>query len=167
MYGGGKKLSKLRIQKQSEDNIIKNIRLFFFKLKKENKGMKDYIIRDNKTLFEQKEDYYKPVRVGNFWNNNYYIKYETTKNLPVKQCFNKIQPYLRDILINLQKFDTWKIQLTTAIKFISSKNAEEERAVHSKRDNIEFTTYHNANGVVDELFQSLLSRYHIGIETSM
>ena len=39
--------------------------------------------------------------------------------------------------------------------------------MHSKSDNIEFTTYHNANGVVDELFQSLLSRYHIGIETSM
>ena len=29
------------------------------------------VIRDIKTLFEQQEDYYKPVRVGNFWNNNY------------------------------------------------------------------------------------------------
>ena len=29
------------------------------------------IIRDIKTFFEQQEDYYKPVRVGNFWNNNY------------------------------------------------------------------------------------------------
>ena len=33
------------------------------------------IIRDIKTFFEQQEDYYKPVRVGNFWNNNY-IQYE-------------------------------------------------------------------------------------------
>ena len=33
VYGGGKKPSKLKIQKQSEDNIIKNIRNLF-KLKK-------------------------------------------------------------------------------------------------------------------------------------
>ena len=35
-------------------------------MKKENKTIKGRIIRDNTNLFEQKEDYYKPVRVGNF-----------------------------------------------------------------------------------------------------
>ena len=30
------------------------------------------MIRDIRTLFEQQEeDYYKPERVSNFWNNNY------------------------------------------------------------------------------------------------
>ena len=24
-----------------------------------------------RTLLEQKDDYYKPIRVGNFWNNSY------------------------------------------------------------------------------------------------
>ena len=37
--GGGKKPSKLKIQKQSDDKIIKNIRNLF-KLKKENKAEK-------------------------------------------------------------------------------------------------------------------------------
>ena len=91
---------------------------------------KDRIIRDIKTLFEQQEeeDYYKPKRVSNFWNNNY-IEYESSgdrnRNLSLDEYLNKIEPYLRDIIIDLQKSDTWKIQLT--IKFISSKDTEEER----------------------------------------
>ena len=31
---------------------------------------------------------------------------------------NKIRPYFKDILNNLKKSDTWKIQLTIAINFI-------------------------------------------------
>ena len=66
VHGGVKKPRKLKIQKQSEDNIIRNTRNLF-KLKKKKKAIKDKIFRDIKTLFEQqKEDYYKPVRVGNF-----------------------------------------------------------------------------------------------------
>ena len=33
-----------------------------FRLKKENEGIKDI-------CEHEEEDYYKPVRVGNFWNN--------------------------------------------------------------------------------------------------
>ena len=39
--------------------------------------------------------------------------------------------------------------------------------MHSKSDNAEFTTYDNANDVVGELFESLLSRYQIVSETSV
>ena len=42
---------------------------------KENKTIKDRRIRDIKNLFEQEEDHHKPVRVGNFYSNNY-IEYE-------------------------------------------------------------------------------------------
>ena len=89
------------------------------------------------------------------------------KNLPVTECLNEIKPYLRDIRITLQKSDTWKVELTNTINFISSKYVEEERVMHSKGSNIEFVFYDNANEVVDELFESLLLRYHIGLETSM
>ena len=38
--------------------------------------MKDRIIIDIKNLFQHKEEnYYKPLRVGNFWSNNY-IEYK-------------------------------------------------------------------------------------------
>ena len=51
-------------------------------------------------------------------------------------------------MINLEKSDTWKIQLTTAINFISSKDIDKERVMHSKSE-------------------SLLSRYQIGSEILM
>ena len=75
---------------------------------------------------------------------------------------------MRDIVINLQKYDTWKIQLTIAINFISSKDIDEDRVMRSNRgDNTEFVSYDNANQVVSELFESLPSRYQIGLETSI
>ena len=52
----------------------------------------------------------------------------------------------------------WKIQLKIAINFISSKDVEEERVMHSKSNNIEFMLYENANEVFDKIFESLLSR---------
>ena len=62
--------------------------------------MKDKIIRDNRDLFEQeKEDYYKPVRAGNFWSRNC-VKYESNgdkkKTLQTEEYLNKVWPYLKD-----------------------------------------------------------------------
>ena len=63
--------------------------------------IKDKIIRDIRTSSEQEEDYYKPKRVSNFWNNNY-IEYESNgdknRNLSLEECFNKIEPFLRNII---------------------------------------------------------------------
>ena len=70
-------------------------------------------------------------------------------------------------MIDLQNSDTWKIQLIIASNFISSKDAEEERVMHSRSDNIKFTSYNDANEFVDELFESLSSRYPGNSETSM
>ena len=58
-------------KKQSKGNIIKNIRNLF-KLKKENDAIKVVMFIDVMTLFKQEEDYYKPIRAGNFWNNSYF-----------------------------------------------------------------------------------------------
>ena len=57
-----------------------------FKLKKEKEEIKDRTIRDIRILFEQEDDYYKPIKTGNFWNNNY-IKYES----------NGVHQYLKPI----------------------------------------------------------------------
>ena len=61
----------------------------------------------------------------------------------------------------------WKIQSTIAINFISSKDNDEVPAMHSRIDNIEIMINAKANKVIEELFQSLLSEYQIGMETSM
>ena len=88
--------------------------------------IKDRIIRDIRTLFVREEkDYYKTKRVSNFWNNNY-SEYESNcdknRNLSLDEYLNKIKPYLRKLIIDLQNSDIWKIQLTIAINFISSKD---------------------------------------------
>ena len=47
-----------------------------------------------------KNNYYKPVRVNNFWSNNY-IEYERNgdrnKTLSVEEYLNKIGPYFTKI----------------------------------------------------------------------
>ena len=63
------------------------------------------IIRDIRTLFEQEEKVnYKPKRVSNLWNNNY-IEYESNddknRNLSLDKYLEKIEPYLRNIIIDL------------------------------------------------------------------
>ena len=83
-----------------EENIIKDIRNLF-RLEKETKAIKDRILIDITNLFEhENENYYKPVRLNNFWSNNY-IEYESNsdrnKTLSVEECLNKIRPYLKDI----------------------------------------------------------------------
>ena len=92
-----------------EEKIIKDTRNVF-RLEKETKPIKDTILRDIKNLFEhEEENYYKIVRVNNFWINNY-IEYKSSsgrnKTLPVEEYYNKIGPYSKDIINNLKKSDT-------------------------------------------------------------
>ena len=123
-------------------------------------------------LFEQEkeEDYHEPKKVNNFQNNNY-IEYESNgdKNtkLSLDEYLNKIEFYLWNIIINLQISDSWKIQLTIAINFISSKDTEEESAMYWNIGNIKLTSYSEVNEVVNELFKTLRSKYQENLETSM
>ena len=98
-----------------EENIIKYKRNFFrlkteqnytdirifFRLEKEIKAIEDRLLRDIKNVFEHKEEnYYKPVRVNNFWSNNY-VAYKSNggrkKTISVEKYLDKMRPYLRDI----------------------------------------------------------------------
>ena len=66
---------------------------------------------------------------------------------------------------DLKKSDTWKIQLTIAIYFISSKDNDEKRVINSKSNNIETMINDKADEVIKELFQSVLSIYQVMLET--
>ena len=54
-----------------------------------------------------------------------------------EEYLNKVSPYLKDIINNLKKSDTWKTQLTIVNNFISSIDNDEVGVMHSKSDNIE------------------------------
>ena len=54
----------------------------------------------------------------------------------------------------------WKIQLTMAINFISSKpDSDETRIMHAKSDNVEIMMGSETNEVIEELFKSIRQRY--------
>ena len=81
-----------------------------------------------------------------------------------------IKPYLIDIINNhkarsLVKYHSgnkswleetssgkWKIQLTMAINFISSKNSDETRTMHTKSNNLEIMIGSKTDEVIEDLF---------------
>ena len=84
--------------RKNKDRIIRDVRTIFGttkkkeerKKKKQNEEIiKDDIIRDIRMLFEQE---------------NFFLI-----NLSLDEYLNKIETYLRNIIIHLQDFDTWKI----------------------------------------------------------
>ena len=78
-----------KLKKGTNDNTIKDI-INLFRSERGNKAIKDRINRD-RDIYEYWEDYYKPVRVANFWRNSY-IEYKS-------QAIEKYQ--LKNILIKL------------------------------------------------------------------
>ena len=74
------KSSRLEEDKNIENGVIKDIRNLF-RLRKENEANKNIVIKDIRNLFEYEEEqnYYKPLRVGNFWSNNY-IEYQSSND---------------------------------------------------------------------------------------
>ena len=158
-----------RLRKEIDNSTTKYIRNLF-RLKTENETIKDKIIRDLKTLFEEEDAYYKSIKVGNFWKNDY-IEYgnngDKNKNLSIKEYLNEIKPYLKDIITDLQKCGTWKVRLTTAVNLIFSKDNDKEQSMHSKSYNIEVMTYDNANEIIQKKIKSLLSKHQIALETSI
>ena len=87
-----------RLRKAIDDSTTKDIRNLF-RRRKGNKTIKDKMIRDIKA-FEEEDNYYKPIKVGNFWKNDYIefeINSDKSKSLSVKKYLIKIKLYLDDI----------------------------------------------------------------------
>ena len=66
----------------------------------------------------------------------YEINDDRDKDLSITEYLNEIKPFLKDIIVKLQKSDTWNIHLTIPIKFTSSEDTNEKQAMNSKSDNI-------------------------------
>ena len=178
--------SKQKI-KEIEESIFKlEERLSNFKKYRFKDDFKYRNIGDIRNLFkgvslnETDENYYRPIRTKSAFNGNY-IKYESKrdkdKNLSPKEYLDMIRPYLSDIINdhktpkNLSvhssnevidyetQYGEWKIQLTMSINFISSKDSDETRNMHTKSDNIEMMIGSEKDDIINELFESLLQKY--------
>ena len=86
------------------------------------------------------KDVYKPIKIGGAFNDNY-VEYksdsERDKSISIKTYLDKIREHLRKMINDKKKSGEWKIQLVIKINFISSKNFNDVRDMHSKSDNVE------------------------------
>ena len=117
------------------------------------------------------EDYYKPIIVNSAFNNNY-IQYESKgdkdKILTISEYLDMIRPYLVDMINDHKNQNEWKIQLSVAINFISSKpDSDETPIMHTKSDNMEIMIGSDTNEVIEELFKSLLQKCQENLEEKM
>ena len=88
------------------------------------------------------------------------------EKISVEEYLNKDRTYLGDLVNDLKPSDTWKIQLTKTINFISTKDDnDKDRAMHFKSDSIEIVSSDEADEVIKRLFDSLKNRYHNNLES--
>ena len=79
-----------------------------------------------------------------------------------------LKVHSRNELIDYKtQFGESKIQLTMRINFISSKDSEETRTIHTKSNNVEIMMGSETDHIIDEHFEFLLQRYQEGLEESM
>ena len=131
-------------------------------------------------LNEIDEEYYKPIKTKDAFNNNY-IEYESRgdkdKRLSVKEYFYIIMPYLENMINNhkapirnskgIIKNDLsgeWKIQLTVRIKFVSLLDPGKNHLMDSKSNNAEITMGIETKYIIEELVNSFLDNCQKNLE---
>ena len=94
-------------------SIIKDIK-HLFRVRKENKAIKDRIIRRNRRLFEEDEENHQKLEKVCEYDNGTYIKNENkadqNKTLSTEEYLNNIRTFLKNIMGDVKrKSGTWKI----------------------------------------------------------
>ena len=134
------------------------------------KQIKKILYDSRNNLSKQEEDNYKPERIGNAFSNNY-IEYKSNgnkeKTVSIKDYLDTIKRYLSDIINDHITQGEWKIKLTKAINFNSSKDSEETCTMYSPSDNIEVTIGIETDKIIEDLFYSFVQKYQKGLEESM
>ena len=61
-----------------------------------------------------------------------------------------IRPYLGDIINDHMAQGEWRIQLSMRINFMSSKDSDEIRIMHTTSNNIKIMMNNETNGIIKE-----------------
>ena len=152
--------------------MLKNINRYLKNPKKDLEKLQKY--QYNTTygldyLFNE-EDYYEPKEIKSSFDGNYML-YESKGDKDAKssidEYFDKITPYLRDMIDNHIARGEWKIQLVIRIIFVSFIDPNETLEMYTKSDNIEIMSGTQTNDVINDLLKSFFKRYQEGLETKM
>ena len=150
------------------DKYLKNFKKDLEKLQKYQYNITyglDYLLNE---LIEV--DYYKPTEVKSVFDGSYILyesKGDKDNKLALYEYFDIIRPSLKDIIDNYKVRGEWKIQLSVQIIFVSFKDANETREMHTKSDNITIMSGIETDDAINELFNSFLRRYQEGLKTKM
>ena len=155
-----------------QKNVLKNIGRYLKKLKIDLKKLQKY--QDNITygldhLFNEgnEEDYYEPKEIKSAFDSSY-VLYESRGDkdnmLAIYEYFDKIKPYLKDMIDDYKSKDEWKMQLVMRMIFVSFIDKNETQVMHTKSDNVKIMNGSDAN---DAIIKSFTKRYQEGLETKM
>ena len=72
-------------------------------------------------------------------------------NLALCEYFEKIKPYLKDIIDDYKPKGEWKIQITMRIIFISFIDKNETQVMHTKIDNVEIMNGTDFSDAINKL----------------
>ena len=156
-----------------EKIILKNIGKYLKKLNNDLNKLHKYqdVMYGLDYLFNEvnEKDYYESKEIKSAFDGNY-VLYESKGDKDAKlaswKYFNKIRPYLRDMIDNHKAKGEWKIQLVMRIIFVSFIDANETQVMHTKSDN-EIMNGIDTSDAINELIDSFVKRYQEGLETKM
>ena len=184
-----KNLYEIENEKNPSESKIKEIEKNLTKLEENLSKTKNYYdydgieyreIRNVRDLFDLSidEDYYNPIISKSAFDSSY-IQHESKgdkeKNLSIKKYLKMIKPYISDLINNhkihgLVRYHSgdktwlkeWKIQLTMAINFVSSKDSDETRIMHTKSNNVEIMVGSEADEIIEDLSEYFLQNIKKG-----
>ena len=158
--------------KNKEKIVLKNIGVYLKKLNNDLKKLQKYQdnIRYGLDYLFNEEDYYKPTEVKRAFSGNY-VLYESRGDKDAKlalyKYFDKIKPYLKDMIDDYKSIGKWKIQITMRIIFISFIDRNKTQITHTKSDNVEIMNGMGTSDAIHKLIDSFMKRYQEGLETKM
>ena len=155
--------------------MLKNIGRYLKKLNNDLKKLRKY--EDNITygldyLLNEvnEEDYHEQKEIKSAFDGSYVLyqsKGDKDNMLAVYEYFDKIKPYLKDMIDDYKSKGEWKIQITMRIIFISFIDKNETQVMYTKSDNIKIMSGTDTSDGIKELMDSYTKRYQEGLETKM
>ena len=85
----------------------------------------------------------------------------------LEDYLNIIKRILKNMINNHKACREWKIQLIMGINFISSLDTGEFCIMHSKSDKAKIMIGTETDVIINELFESFLTKYQEGLEAKM
>ena len=115
-------------------------------------------------------NYYEPKDIKSAFDGSYVLyerKGDKDAKLALYEYFDKLKPYLKDMIDDYKSKGEWKIQIVMGIIFVSFVDRNETREMHTKSDNIKIMNGTNTSDAINELFNTFYRRYQEGLETKM